>query len=546
MRTLLFAGRVKKSVSLAGAKVLVGTEEHRRRFEFWGLGGGHLPAWSKRQCTYVRRMVCGLDISWLLEEGGVVPTAAMQAEVALQQGLLGLEEGERVMITGWRTQPLPPPPPRDDYQHSAPYRRSSQHSSHYSGQIDPSDGIPADNFQEYRRLKRLKLCEEGVNPLWRNTPSPPPSPPSAHPRKSHSHAEQDDLHQPASASITNPDEGKTDAGSQPDASKGTASRHKALDQGRHSKADSSSSSSDSESDTEKDKDRKKKKSHAASNSKASKDAGNTSSAAAAPGKAVKQVTFALEPPTAAEAVADAPAQPAAGAEASQAAAAGGEVVEGAQQGVAGEGGAAEGGGAQAGAGGGRLSKRGAADAVMAVKEAFKRQRSALDDEEAALFSAWMASLRAKQEAATAARLQEEEENAVIGPQLPAVAPGSRGNYGGFLRPGEGDAMAAYVQSGKRIPRRGEVGLTSDEISNFESLGYIMSGSRHSRMNAVRIRKENQIYSAEEKAALAMFNFEANKRKEEKVLEDMKRLVEQTMGTGSEPGSEAVEEEAVKA
>ncbi|KAJ9523830.1 hypothetical protein QJQ45_020031, partial [Haematococcus lacustris] len=96
MLTLLFAGRLKKSVSLAGAKVLVGTEEHRRRFGFWGVGGGYLPAWSKRECTYVRRMVCGLDVSWLLEQGGVVPTPAMQAEVALQRGLLGLEEGELV------------------------------------------------------------------------------------------------------------------------------------------------------------------------------------------------------------------------------------------------------------------------------------------------------------------------------------------------------------------------------------------------------------------------------------------------------------------
>ncbi|KAJ9533357.1 hypothetical protein QJQ45_026405, partial [Haematococcus lacustris] len=76
--------------------VLVGTEEHRRRFGFWGVGGGYLPAWSKRECTYVRRMVCGLDVTWLLEQGGVVPTPAMQAEVALQRGLLGLEEGELV------------------------------------------------------------------------------------------------------------------------------------------------------------------------------------------------------------------------------------------------------------------------------------------------------------------------------------------------------------------------------------------------------------------------------------------------------------------
>lgn len=71
-------------------------------------------------------------------------------------------------------------------------------------------------------------------------------------------------------------------------------------------------------------------------------------------------------------------------------------------------------------------------------------------------------------------------------------------------------MAAYVASGKRIPRRGEVGLSSNQIEKFEQLGYIMSGSRHSRMNAIRIRKENQIYTAEEKAALAMYNLEEQK------------------------------------
>lgn len=91
-------------------------------------------------------------------------------------------------------------------------------------------------------------------------------------------------------------------------------------------------------------------------------------------------------------------------------------------------------------------------------------------------------------------------------------------------------MAAYVQSGKRIPRRGEVGLTADEIVHFEDLGYVMSGSRHSRMNAVRMRKENQIYTAEEKAALAMYNFEENKKKEQKILSDLKMLVSRTLGT----------------
>ena len=99
-------------------------------------------------------------------------------------------------------------------------------------------------------------------------------------------------------------------------------------------------------------------------------------------------------------------------------------------------------------------------------------------------------------------------------------------------------MAAYVASGKRIPRRGEVGLTAEQISHFENLGYVMSGSRHSRMNAIRIRKENQIYSAEEKAALAMFNFEENRKKEQKIRADMQKLVARTLGEGGE-GQEAI-------
>lgn len=49
-------------------------------------------------------------------------------------------------------------------------------------------------------------------------------------------------------------------------------------------------------------------------------------------------------------------------------------------------------------------------------------------------------------------------------------------------------MQAYVESNQRIPRRGEIGLSSDQIEKFEQSGYVMSGSRHRRMNAVRMRK----------------------------------------------------------
>lgn len=52
------------------------------------------------------------------------------------------------------------------------------------------------------------------------------------------------------------------------------------------------------------------------------------------------------------------------------------------------------------------------------------------------------------------------------------------SYGHALLPGEGAAMAEYVKAGKRIPRRGEIGLTSEEIASFECSGYVMSGSRY--------------------------------------------------------------------
>uniref|UniRef100_A0A1J3IZ58 UPF0396 protein n=1 Tax=Noccaea caerulescens TaxID=107243 RepID=A0A1J3IZ58_NOCCA len=123
---------------------------------------------------------------------------------------------------------------------------------------------------------------------------------------------------------------------------------------------------------------------------------------------------------------------------------------------------------------------------------------------------------------------EEEEEDDVGP-MPLPKAEGHISYGGALRPGEGDAIAQYVQQGKRIPRRGEVGLNAEEIQKFEDLGYVMSGSRHQRMNAIRIRKENQVYSAEDKRALAMFNYEEKAKREAKVMSDLSRLVQRHMG-----------------
>ncbi|KAK9908297.1 hypothetical protein WJX75_005676 [Coccomyxa subellipsoidea] len=153
-----------------------------------------------------------------------------------------------------------------------------------------------------------------------------------------------------------------------------------------------------------------------------------------------------------------------------------------------------------------------------------------------LFRDWLAEHKAQVALEEEERRKAAEEDVMVGPVLPGGegAHAVPSSYGGALRPGEGEAMAAYVQSGKRIPRRGEVGLTADQISSFEDLGYVMSGSRHSRMNAIRIRKENQVYTAEEKAALAMYNFEENKKKEQKILADMQTLVQRTLGDDTVP------------
>mmetsp|Transcript_30785 Transcript_30785/g.61976 ORF Transcript_30785/g.61976 Transcript_30785/m.61976 type:complete len:173 (+) Transcript_30785:1682-2200(+) len=104
-------------------------------------------------------------------------------------------------------------------------------------------------------------------------------------------------------------------------------------------------------------------------------------------------------------------------------------------------------------------------------------------------------------------------------------------YGSALLPGEGEALAQYVQQNLRIPRRGEIGYSSTDIDSYEKSGYVMSGSRHARMNAVRIRKENQIYSAEEQRALALITLEENQQKEQALLQDFREMLQDKLKDG---------------
>lgn len=126
--------------------------------------------------------------------------------------------------------------------------------------------------------------------------------------------------------------------------------------------------------------------------------------------------------------------------------------------------------------------------------------------------------------------EEEEEEGPMPLQQAGTSGGAAADggasYGKALLPGEGQALAQYVQQNLRIPRRGEIGFAADDIDHWENSGYVMSGSRHTRMNAVRIRKENQVYSAEEQRALALLTMEENQQKEAQLMEDFRAMLKE--------------------
>ena len=105
-------------------------------------------------------------------------------------------------------------------------------------------------------------------------------------------------------------------------------------------------------------------------------------------------------------------------------------------------------------------------------------------------------------------------------------------YTGMLY-GEAEAMELYAAEGKRIPRRGEIGMDAEKIEEFEAAGYVMSGNRHKRMNAVRIRKENQVINAEEKRAILKLQREEKVRKEGAIVSQFREMLEEKLREGKE-------------
>lgn len=158
------------------------------------------------------------------------------------------------------------------------------------------------------------------------------------------------------------------------------------------------------------------------------------------------------------------------------------------------------------------------------KKKKKKRSSSSSDESDGGEEVWLEKTAVSSSNKSGSSKSKEGEDGQIGPAVRQTSSLTHKDFGHALLPGEGAAMAAYIAEGKRIPRRGEIGLTSDEIATFEDVGYVMSGSRHRRMEAVRIRKENQIYSADEKRALAMFSKEERQKRENKILSQFKEMI----------------------
>ena len=133
------------------------------------------------------------------------------------------------------------------------------------------------------------------------------------------------------------------------------------------------------------------------------------------------------------------------------------------------------------------------------------------------------SLRVEEKVVSAAAEEEEE---LIGPQpLPKHQPTIKQmHYGGAMLKGEGAAIAQFVQNNMRIPRRGEIGWDGQVIEGLQSSGYVMSGERHASMNAVRIRKENQVFTAEEKKTMMLASIEEKEQKEQDIIGNFRAML----------------------
>eukprot|EP00388_Colpodella_angusta_P016698 GDKJ01041359.1.p1 GENE.GDKJ01041359.1~~GDKJ01041359.1.p1 ORF type:complete len:279 (-),score=44.48 GDKJ01041359.1:238-1074(-) len=90
--------------------------------------------------------------------------------------------------------------------------------------------------------------------------------------------------------------------------------------------------------------------------------------------------------------------------------------------------------------------------------------------------------------------------------------------------GEAEGMAAFARDGKRIPRRGEIGMDASQIEKLENIGYVMSGNRNKRMNAIRIEKEQKVLNLEKDRIASLQKIEQKFMKEHEQLAEFREIL----------------------
>ncbi|KAJ2161691.1 hypothetical protein GGF46_001284 [Coemansia sp. RSA 552] len=120
----------------------------------------------------------------------------------------------------------------------------------------------------------------------------------------------------------------------------------------------------------------------------------------------------------------------------------------------------------------------------------------------------------------------EESDQEVGP-VPSrehVPPLWERSRGGSSVPGEGPSSSSS-RAGERLLGRGEFGLDHGRIERLEGAGYVMSGNRHRRANpAVRVPKDGQAITADEKRQILMQNQEERQKKETQVIAEFREML----------------------
>lgn len=78
-------------------------------------------------------------------------------------------------------------------------------------------------------------------------------------------------------------------------------------------------------------------------------------------------------------------------------------------------------------------------------------------------------------------------------------------------------------------RRGEQGKSPDEIANYQKSGFVMSGSRSSRLNMLREMQEAESEAAKKKDL--MTRLEQRSKKEDEIMDGFRKLLMERRSQG---------------